>query len=126
VVTQGAPWRIGSGANIPFLGAHWLKDGPSLSITNPIFEPLLQVKLCEFIDQDLKVWKAPLIYNLFDARTAQFTLTHCFILVAEDKLIWKGEKRGKYYARSALFICVSKIVDNFHLHVPDCWNLISR
>jgi hypothetical protein len=119
VVTQDARWRIGSGANIPFLGAHWLKDGPSLSITNPIFEPLLQVKLCEFIDQDLKVWKAPLIYNLFDAPAAQLTLnTPLQPLVTEDKLIWKGEKSGKYYVRSAYRICVYENADNSHLHVP--------
>jgi hypothetical protein len=31
VVKQGARWRIGSGVNIPFLGAPWLKDGLSLS-----------------------------------------------------------------------------------------------
>ena len=70
VVKQGARWRIGSGVNIPFLGDPWLKDGLSLSTTNPIFEPLLQVKLCDFIDQDLKMWKASLICSLFDAQTA--------------------------------------------------------
>jgi len=74
VVKQGAQLRIGSGINIPFLGAPWLKDGLSLSTTNPIFEPLMQVNLSEFIDQDLKVWKAPLICSLFDAPTAQAIL----------------------------------------------------
>jgi len=63
VVNQDARWRIGSGDNIPFLGAPWLKDGLSFSTTNPIFEALMQVKLCDFIDQDLKMWKAPLIHN---------------------------------------------------------------
>lgn len=52
VVKQGARWWIGSSDNIPFLGAPWLKDHMSLSTTNPIFEPLMQVKSCDFIDQE--------------------------------------------------------------------------
>jgi len=56
------------------------------------------MKLCDFIDQDLKFWKAPLIYNIFDVPTAQRTLnTSLQPLVTEDKLIWKGEKSGKYF-----------------------------
>ena len=37
VVKKGVRWRIGSSVNIPFLGAHWLKGGLSLSTSNPIF-----------------------------------------------------------------------------------------
>jgi len=61
VVKQGVWWKIGSGVNMLILGAPWLKGGFSLSTTNPIFEPLMQVYLSEFVDQDLKVWKVPLI-----------------------------------------------------------------
>jgi len=67
VVKQGARWRIDSGVNIPFLGAPWLKDGVSLSTTNPIFEPFMQVKLCDFIEQDIKMWK-----NVEGASYSQF------------------------------------------------------
>jgi len=88
VVKQGARWRIVSGVNIPFLGAPWLKDGLSFSTTNPIFEHLMQVKLCDFIDQYLKMWKAPLIHALFDAQTAKLILdTLLQPLVMEDKMI---------------------------------------
>jgi len=74
VVKQGARWRIGSGVILLLFGALWLKNGVSLSTTNPIFELLMQVKLSDFIDQNLKVWKVPLICNLFDARIAQVIL----------------------------------------------------
>jgi len=96
-------------ANIPFLGAPWPKDGLSFATTNPIFEPLLQVKLYDFIDQDLKVWKAPLIHSLFDVHTAQLILsTTLQPLVLEDKMIWKGERSGKYSVKSAYRICVTE------------------
>jgi len=125
VVKQGARWRIGSGVNIPFLGAHWLNDGLSLSTTNPIFEPLMQVKLSEFIDQELKILKAPLIHNLFDAHTAQLILnTPLEPLVTEDKMIWKEEKSDKYSVKSAYRICVVEIADKSHMHVHGLWNLI--
>jgi len=125
VVKQGARWRIGSGVNIPFLGAPWLKDGVSLSTTNPIFEPLMQVKLCDFIEQDVKMWKAPLIHSLFDAQTAQLILnTPLQPLVLEDKMIWKREKSGTYSVKSAYRICVTEIADNSHMHVNGRWNLI--
>jgi len=49
----------------------------------------MQVKSCDFIDQELKIWKALLIFNLFDAPTAQIIFnTPLQSLVAEDKLIW--------------------------------------
>ena len=78
MVKQGARWRIGSGVHIPFLGAPWLKDGLSLSTTNPVFEPLMQVKFSEFIDQDLKMWKAPLICSCLMRALPKLFLTHRF------------------------------------------------
>ena len=105
MVKQGARWRICSRVNIPFLGAPWLKDSLSLSTTNPIFEPLMQVKLCDFIDQDLKMWKASLICSLFDAQTTQLILnTSLQPLVLEDKMIWKGERSGKYFVFIVIII----------------------
>jgi len=125
VIKQGARWRIGLGVNIPFLGTPWLKDGLSLSTTNPFFEPLMQVKLYDFIDQDLKIWKASLIHSLFDAPTVQLILnTPLQALVSEDKLIWKGERSGKSSVKSAYRICVNEIADNSHMHVNARWNLI--
>jgi len=83
------------------------------------------VKLCEFIDQDFKRWKAPLIHSLFDAHTAQLILnTPLQPLVTEDKMIWKGERSGNYSVKCAYRICVSEIVDNSHMHVNGRWNLI--
>ena len=85
----------------------------------------MQVKLCDFIDQDLKIWKAPLIYNLFDAPTALLILTTPLQpLVTEDKMIWKEEKSGKYFVRRTCRICVSEIADNSNMHVLGRWNLI--
>jgi len=78
----------------------------------------MQVKLCDFIDQDLKMWKASLIRSLFDAQTAQLILnTSLQPLVLEDKMIWKGERSGKYYVKSAYRLCVTEIEDNSHMHV---------
>jgi len=88
MVKQGAGWRIGSPANVSLLGASWLKDDLSVPMDNPIFASLVQVKLCDFIDQSSKAWKTPLIYNLFNAN-----ITHLIVktplqpLVADDKLI---------------------------------------
>jgi len=45
-------------------------------------------------------------------------------LVDEDKLIWKAENHGNYSVRSAYRVFVNEIVDNFHLHIMDRWNLI--
>jgi len=85
----------------------------------------MQVKLSEFIDQVLKMWKAPLIHNLFDAHTAQLILdTSLQPLVTKDKMIWKGEKSGKYSVKSAYRICVTEIADSSHMHVHGRWNLI--
>jgi hypothetical protein len=85
----------------------------------------MQMKLYDFIDQELKIWKASVIYNLFDAPTAHLILnTPLQPRVTEDKMIWKGEKSGKYSVRSAYRICVDKIADNSHMHVLGRWNLI--
>jgi hypothetical protein len=92
---------------------------------NPIFDPLMQVKLCDSIDQDLKMWKASLICSLFDAQTAQLILnTSLQPLVLEYKMIWKGEMSGKYSVKSAYRLCVNEIADNSHMHVNGRWNLI--
>jgi len=87
----------------------------------------MQVKLSESIDQDLKVWKAPLIYIMFDSQTAHIFLgTPLQPLVTEDKMIWKGEKSGNYSVKSEYRICVSEIADNSHMHVQGRWNLIRK
>jgi len=118
-VKQGARWRIGSGVNIPFLGAPWHKDGLSLSTTNPIFEPLMQVNLSEFIDQDLKVWKAPLTCSLFDAHTSQAILdTPLQPLVTEDKIIWKGEKKVNILLKVRIkYVCLKLLITLICMHM---------
>ena len=71
------------------------------------------------------MWKAPLIHNLFDVHTAQLILdTLLQQLVTEDKMIWKGEKSGKYSVKSVYRICVTEIADNSRMHVHGWWNLI--
>jgi len=88
VVKRGARWRIGSGENIPILGAPWLRDGKCLSTNGPLTVPLAHVNSSAFNDQPTKTWKAPLIYNLFEVTTANWILsTHFQPLVSNDKLI---------------------------------------
>ena len=71
------------------------------------------------------MWKASLIFSLFDAQTAQLILnTPLQPLVLEDKMIWKGERSDKYFVKSAYRLCVIEIADNSHMHVNGRWNLI--
>lgn len=74
VVKQGARWWIGSGDNIPLLGAPWLKDGHSIATDSPMCAPLSHVKVHDIIEPSAKVWNFYLIYNLFYHHSIQLIL----------------------------------------------------
>jgi hypothetical protein len=49
VVKQGARWRIGFVANIPLLGASWLKYEHSLATQSPLYASLYHIKVQDII-----------------------------------------------------------------------------
>jgi len=75
VAKLGARWRVGSGVNIPILSAPWFKDGKCVSLDGPLAAPLADVNLSAFVNQFMKTWKVPLIYNLFDITTSHLILS---------------------------------------------------
>jgi len=78
-----------------------------------MYEPLAHVTVQDIIEPTTKVWKASLIFTLFDQNTAQLSLnTPLQPLVGEDRIIWKAENCGNYSVRIAYSICVSEIADN--------------
>jgi hypothetical protein len=116
---------IGSSATISIVYEPWIDDGTWLSGNSPGYPQLTHVKEYHLNDHSANVWKARLIYQLFDQHAAQLILkTYFHPLVTEDKFLWKAEKNGKYFLCSAYGVCVDSIVDNSHLCRPGRWDII--
>jgi len=46
-------------------GAPWLKDGLFFTTDSTIYVSLTHLKVNDIFEQSIKVWNAPLIYNIF-------------------------------------------------------------
>jgi len=58
-----------------------------------MYAPLANVRVHDIIEPTTKIWKASLVYNIFDKNTAHLILnTPLQFLVSEYKFIWKAEK----------------------------------
>jgi len=123
VVRQGARWKIGTGFNIPIVNAPWIGSGSSIPPVGDDILALQPYTVGHLIDQEVKVWNERLVRHLFVDETAhQILNTLLHQQVQTDKIIWKAEKNGRYYVKSAYRICVEEVINNDHLRRPGYWS----
>jgi hypothetical protein len=66
-----------------------------------------------------KEWNTPLVQQVFSHDVADSILnTPLFEQVQTDHLVWKAERNGCYYVRSAYKLCVEELIDVTHLRRP--------
>jgi len=105
------PWLLNGGRiDDNILGAHYVRN---FSVNS-------------MIDTSCKSWNNDLV-QVFSADIA-YTILRTPLLeqVPNDKFIWKAEKNGLYYVKSAYMLCVEDLVDTSHIRRPGYWSNISH
>lgn len=75
------------------------------------------------MDPSIKSWNEPFVRQVFSEDLASKILNMPpFEQVQHDRMIWKAEKNGRYSVRSAYLLCVTKLIDLSHLHLPGYWS----
>jgi len=127
VARLGARWKIGNEINIPIFQAPWLSDGGCISGEGQSSDVIHQTRINSLIDHNNHNWDYNVINYYFDPETVQKILkTLLFRQEEEDQLIWRAEKNGHYFVRSAYRICMEEIAGNSHLHRAGNWDSIWR
>ncbi|GAU38127.1 hypothetical protein TSUD_318140 [Trifolium subterraneum] len=125
VVTNGYKWSIGTGHNIPLWGSRWITDGSILTIPNNADVNLSDMRVVDILGTTVKRWNSSLITNMLgDQEGSKILQTPLYDSVSQDKIIWRFEKNGKYWVKSAYRYCIEDTLDISHLQVQGNWNLI--
>jgi hypothetical protein len=130
-VRGGARWKIGSGASIPILHAHWLFNGECIDGTIEGAQFVHNYFVKSLMLDHCKSWNVPFVRKMFSDDIASRMLHMPLIeQVHNNRLIWKAEKNRYYLVCSAYSLCVEELVDVSHLRPPgnqrDIWHLKVR
>jgi len=70
-----------------------------------------------------KSWNEQVVRQVFrvDIANKILHMPHIF-QVDEDRIIWKAERHGRYSVCSAYKLCVTKLIDSYHLWCSGYWS----
>ena len=127
VIRKGTRWRVGNGKTIHIWEDKWLLTPTTYKTINPpcCFNDFPIVSA--LIDQDTKRWKANLVkksFLPFEANTIlNISLSYS---LPNDNLIWLGNTKGVFTARSAYYVALSLVEtsNGGELSVGDSWPLL--
>ncbi|XP_042962379.1 uncharacterized protein LOC122296642 [Carya illinoinensis] len=105
ILREGLVWRVGNGHNINIWKDWWLTSFPSKRVgsTRPVGCEC--EKVSDLIDSDLKIWKYPLIQELFTVQ--EYEAVKAIPISAggkEDRMIWHFSTNGQYLVKSGCHV----------------------
>ena len=107
IVRGGARWSIGTGISIPILEEPWVLNGESIATDIIGAHYVHHATIDNLMFPNEKRWNEVVVRHVLSADLADKIM--CMPLVAHvqsDRLIWKAEKNGKYFVKSAYRLCV--------------------
>ena len=108
IVWGGAKWSIGSGASIPILNEPWLLNGECIRSDIPGAHFVSKFNINSLMNLHDKSWNEHTVRQVFSVDIADKILhTPLISQVGVDRVIWKAERNGRYFVRSAYRLCVS-------------------
>jgi hypothetical protein len=101
LLQEGLLWRVGNGSRINLWDDRWIPDPPH-NILDKVRALPREATVADIISREANWWDVPLIKNIFSEETVDRI---CSIPINprfhEDKLIWRGTKKGGFSVRSA-------------------------
>lgn len=97
IIAPQLRWVVGNGKRISIREDKWLKNGP-LGGSTTRNEPC---KVAELIEKETAQWDENLLRTMFDEQlVTEIKSIPIGLPTTEDKLVWTGNKSGKYTVRS--------------------------
>jgi hypothetical protein len=125
IVCGGARWSIGRGGSIPSLGEPWVLNGDCIATNIVGAQHVHDATIDNLMLPNEKRWNEVVVRQVFSAELADHIMSTPLVAhVQSDRLIWKAEKNGKYFVKSAYRLCVEELIDSSHLLRPDNWSVI--
>ena len=125
IVRGGARWSIRSGASISISNEPWLPNGECIGSDIACSLFVQNATINNLMNLYNKSWNEGVVRQVFSIDIANKILQTSFLpQVHEDQLIWKAERHGRYFVRSAYRLCVDELVDSSHFRRPGFWTSI--
>ena len=97
IIKEGSRWKVGNGRKIGVFTHRWLSHSPV-----PLNEPLLNMRVCDLIDQDTRQWDRGKIHSTFAHRTCTEILSMPLDnLNSGDSVIWKENRAQQFTVKTA-------------------------
>jgi len=108
---------------IPILNEPWLSNGEFISSDTPGAHFVHNYTVNSLMNLNDKSWNEQVIRQVFSVDIADKILhTPLIAPVAEDRILWKAERHGRYLVRSAYRLCVTELIDSSYLWRPGYWS----
>ena len=97
IIKEGSRWKVGNGRKIGVFTHRWLSHSPV-----PLNEPLLNMRVCDLIEQDTRQWDRGKIHSTFAHRTCTEILSMPLDnLNSGDSVIWKENRAQQFTVKTA-------------------------
>ncbi|XP_058752756.1 uncharacterized protein LOC131625935 [Vicia villosa] len=100
-------WRIGNGEKVVAKRDKWIPTVAGLKVVGQMRNSDPDVRVSNFIDSELGMWRTDLMRQTFEADEAEHILG---IPLSRrnvvDKQVWHHEKSGAYFVKTAYHVCI--------------------
>lgn len=107
LVQKGSRWRISNKENVMVEKDRWIPGNLGFKIKGVMRNLLVNLRVCEIIDSDLRKWNRDLIFSLFDEDDAkQITNIPLSFCRPANSLIWHFQANGEFSVRTVFYLCM--------------------